>query len=234
MQSQSNGDRMVWYNDCMKSTWPIFDHPQAQIKLDAILRSLHHERSQYTVYPDDTHLFNAFNQCSYEQLKVIIIGQDPYHTPGCAHGLAFSVPNGVKVPPSLKNIMRELESDCGVIRRSSDLTDWAQQGILLLNTSLSVRAHQANSHHHLGWNEWIQFLIQGLIAETRPLCFVLWGNHAQKFKTLLNGTHHTIICGAHPSPLSAHRGFFKTKPFSQIDAFLNKCNYESIMWGDHQ
>lgn len=218
----------------MKSSWPIFNHIQAQMQLEVILSTLHNERLLYTVYPNDTQLFHAFDCCSFEQLKVILVGQDPYHTPHCAHGLAFSVPNGVKMPPSLKNILKELYTDCGITRHNSDLSDWAQQGVLLLNTSLSVRAHQANSHQHLGWNVWTSILMELLAKDPRPLCFVLWGNHAEQFADYFRGTHHTVITGAHPSPLSAHRGFFNTKPFSQINTFLDKNHYERINWSDHQ
>jgi len=214
--------------------WPIFSDPQANDLLNKILILLKEERKHSDVYPSDAHLFKAFEDCDYHQLKVVILGQDPYHTPGCAHGLAFSVPSGIKMPPSLRNIFKELHDDIQVVRLSSDLSDWAKQGVLLLNTSLSVKAHLAHSHKHLGWQDWIHFVMKQLNAYPNPLCFVLWGNHAQKFAPMIDDSKHYIIQSAHPSPLSAYQGFFGSKPFSKINDFTEKHYDTTIHWSDTQ
>lgn len=212
--------------------WPVFSQPSADEHLKSILNQLKLERATYTVFPSDDDLFNAFKLCSYDALKVVILGQDPYHTPGCAHGLAFSVPHGVKQPPSLRNIFKELLDDIKVIRLSSDLSDWASQGVLLLNTTLSVRAHHAHSHRHLGWEEWVKEVIQNCNDSVNPVCFVLWGNHAQKFESLIKDPKHLVLKSAHPSPLSAYQGFFNSKPFSKINAFTQTHFNTTIHWSD--
>jgi uracil-DNA glycosylase len=216
------------------NSWPIFSNPQAVSLCDSILEAVHQERLKQLVYPAHDNLFNAFKVCHYDDLKVVILGQDPYHTPGCAHGLSFSVPNGTPIPPSLRNIFKELYDDLGVVRLTSDLSDWARQGVLLLNTTLSVRAHQAHSHKDLGWEKWVELLIQSLNDYPRPILYVLWGNHAQRFKSLINTQHHEVLLSAHPSPLSSHRGFFNSKPFSRINAFCIAKQYPLIDWSDHQ
>ena len=218
----------------MNSKWPIFFDSQANALLDTIVQTLAHERTLFDVYPEDTHLFKAFESCPYDKLKVIILGQDPYHTVGCANGLAFSVPQGVKCPPSLKNIFKELYDDCGITRLNTDLSDWANQGVLLLNTCLSVRAHHAHSHAHLGWEKWVQLVLKQLNDDPRPYCFVLWGNHAQKCGTLITNSHHKVLQSAHPSPLSAYQGFFNSKPFSKINAFTQHHYQTTITWSDPQ
>jgi uracil-DNA glycosylase len=212
--------------------WPIFSQPNATALLSDILKRVDLERLNFDVLPSDAHLFNAFKLCSYEKLKVVILGQDPYHTPGCAHGLAFSVLAGVKHPPSLKNIFKELFEDIGVTRLSGDLSDWASQGVLLLNTTLTVRAHHAHSHQHLNWEAWVKDVITLCNEKTSPVCFVLWGNHAQKFESLITSPHHMILKSAHPSPLSAYQGFFGSKPFSKINLFTQTHYNTTIHWSD--
>ena len=216
------------------NSWPIFSDPQASSLCGSILESVEKERLSYTIFPPQDDIFNAFKLCHYENLKVVILGQDPYHTPGCAHGLAFSVPSGTPIPPSLRNIFKELYDDLGVVRLHSNLSDWARQGILLLNTTLSVRAHQAHSHKDLGWEKWVELLIESLNEYPTPILYILWGNHAQRFKSLINRHHHEILMSAHPSPLSSHRGFFGSKPFSHIHTFCKKNNYPLIDWSNHQ
>ena len=213
-------------------SWPIFSNPQAVSLCDSILESVQKERINHVIFPPQEDIFYAFKACPYEELKVIIIGQDPYHTPGCAHGLAFSVPNGNLIPPSLRNIFKELYDDLGVVRVKSDLSDWAKQGILLLNSTLSVRSHHAHSHKDLGWEPWVKQLISSLNEYPTPILYILWGNHAQRFKSLLH-PHHEIFMSAHPSPLSSHRGFFGSRPFSHINAFCVRNNYSIIDWSDH-
>lgn len=214
-------------------SWPIFLKPHAVSLCDSILESLQKERINHVIFPPQDDIFYAFKTCPYEELKVVIIGQDPYHTPGCAHGLAFSVPNGILIPPSLRNIFKELYDDLGVVRIKSDLSDWAKQGVLLLNSTLSVRAHQAHSHKDLGWEQWVKLLIESLNDYPTPILYLLWGNHAQRFKPLIH-PQHEIFMSAHPSPLSSHRGFFGSKPFSYINNFCMKNNYSFIDWSDRQ
>lgn len=176
---------------------------------------------QTQVYPPKNLIFNALHLTPFEAVRVVILGQDPYHNEGQAHGLAFSVPKGVLLPPSLRNIYKELEDDLGISGfDSGDLTHWAKQGILLLNTSLTVEAHQANSHQHFGWSDFTDHLIKQLSEYSKQsLIFVLWGKPAQAKKQLI-ASRHVIIEAPHPSPLSAYRGFFGSKPFSKINQLL--------------
>ncbi|MHA8076264.1 uracil-DNA glycosylase [Aquirufa sp. TARAVU-A1A] len=184
-----------------------------------------------TVYPTVSHLFEAFNLSSYQNTRVVILGQDPYHGPGQAHGLSFSVPRGVSLPPSLKNIYKELFQDVGLMRSFGDLSDWARQGVLLLNTSLTVRAGEAGSHAVLGWPIFTKSVLNVLNAHESPIVFLLWGNHAQQFASLIDERKHHVIKSAHPSPLSANRGgWFGSKPFSQTNEFLVSKGIEPIIW----
>ena len=184
-----------------------------------------------TVYPTISQLFNAFNLCSYENTRVVILGQDPYHGSGQAHGLSFSVPYGVSLPPSLKNIFKELFQDLGLMRSSGDLSDWARQGVLLLNSSLTVRAGEAGSHATMGWPILTKGVLNELNKRDSPIVFLLWGNHAQQFASLIDVNKHRIIKSAHPSPLSANRGgWFGSKPFSQTNEFLVSKGIEPICW----
>ncbi len=183
------------------------------------------------VFPPADDIFNAFHMTPLGQVKVVIIGQDPYHEPGQAHGLCFSVKPGVDIPPSLVNIYKELHDDLGCyIPNNGYLVKWARQGVLMLNTVLTVRAHKANSHHGQGWEEFTDAAIRALNTQDRPIVFILWGRPAQSKKSMLNNPNHLILEAPHPSPLSAHRGFFGSRPFSQTNAFLQERGAEPIDW----
>ena len=174
-----------------------------------------------TVYPPMGDMWNAFRYTDYPDVKVVILGQDPYHGPGQAHGLSFSVKEGVKHPPSLQNIFKEMHADIGVpIPQQGTLTKWAKQGVLLLNTVLTVRAHEAHSHKNQGWEQFTDRVIEKLSEREEPIIFVLWGRPAQQKERLIDTSRHAIIKAPHPSPLSAHRGFFGSRPFSQINEQL--------------
>ena len=189
------------------------------------------EYSTRQIFPASDDIFNAFAFTPLAKVKVVILGQDPYHNDGQAHGLSFSVKPGVDVPPSLVNIYKELHSDLGcTIPNNGYLKKWADQGVLLLNTVLTVRAHQANSHHGIGWEEFTDATIKVLNDQDRPIVFILWGRQAQAKKAMLNNPNHLILESAHPSPLSASRGFFGSRPFSQTNAFLRESGLEPIDW----
>lgn len=184
-----------------------------------------------TIYPDKYDIFNALHFTPYKDVKVVILGQDPYHGPGQAHGLSFSVNPNIKIPPSLLNIYKELNSDLGCyIPNNGYLKKWADQGVLLLNTSLTVRAGQANSHKDIGWSIFTDKIISLVNEKDDPVVFLLWGNNAIKKKNLITNKRHLILTSAHPSPLSASRGFFGSKPFSKINNFLISVNKEPIDW----
>ena len=189
------------------------------------------EYSKYVVYPPADDIFNAFHLTPLKDVKVVILGQDPYHNNGQAHGLSFSVQKGVDIPPSLVNIYKELHDDLGcTIPNHGCLTKWAEQGVLMLNTVLTVRAHQANSHRGIGWEEFTDAAILALNSQDRPIVFILWGAPAQRKKRMLTNPKHLILEAPHPSPLAAYRGFFGSKPFSQTNAFLEKNGIEPIDW----
>lgn len=189
------------------------------------------EYKTQTIYPGMYDIFNALRYTAYQDVKVVILGQDPYHGPGQAHGLCFSVKKGVNPPPSLVNIYQELHDDLGcTIPNHGCLTKWAEQGVLMLNTVLTVRAHQANSHRGIGWEEFTDAAITVLNAQDRPIVFILWGAPAQRKKAMLNNPKHLILTAPHPSPLSAFRGFFGSRPFSRTNAFLEKNGIEPIDW----
>ena len=182
-------------------------------------------------FPPRELIFNAFHQTRYHDVKVVILGQDPYHNDGQAHGLSFSVPRGVSLPPSLRNIYRELEDDLGASPGlDGDLHHWAKQGVLLLHTVLTVEAHQPHSHRKKGWEDFTDAVIQKLVERESPIAFVLWGKPAQKKKDLILIPPHCIIESAHPSPLSARRGFFGSRPFSKINDWLNEQSQSPIQW----
>lgn len=184
-----------------------------------------------TIYPEPKNLFKAFDLCPWERTKVVLLGQDPYHGPGQAQGLSFSVPKGVKVPPSLKNIYKELETDVGFeIPEHGNLEAWAQQGVLLLNSTLSVRAKSPTSHTGKGWETFTDHIIKTLSAEKEGLVFLLWGNFAQSKKPLINTHKHLVLEAAHPSPLSAHRGFLGCRHFSKTNDWLQKNGQPAINW----
>ena len=210
---------------------PIFEEEEKKDYYLKLREELVNEYRSTTVYPDKQDIFNAFKYCSLADTKVCIIGQDPYHDINQAHGLAFSVKDGVDLPPSLQNIYKELESDMGIPQRASGCLDsWAKQGVLLLNAVLTVRAHQAASHKSLGWENFTDNAIRHLNDREQPVVFILWGNFARKKAELITNSHHYIIESAHPSPLSASRGFFGSKPFSKTNKFLLKNNIIPINW----
>ena len=189
------------------------------------------ERAQRTIFPPEPDVFTALRLTPFEQVRIVILGQDPYHNDDQAHGLAFSVRPGVHPPPSLMNIFRELKSDVGFcIPNNGCLVPWAAQGVLLLNTVLTVRAHEANSHHGKGWETFTDRIIQLVSARPEPAIFVLWGNPAQKKQTLIDAGQNTILTTPHPSPLSASRGFFGSRPFSQINSLLRQLGQPEIDW----
>lgn len=183
------------------------------------------------IFPPAEDIFNAFHLTPLNKVKVVILGQDPYHNYNQAHGLCFSVRKGIPVPPSLVNIYQELHEDLGCsIPEHGCLTKWASQGVLMLNTVLTVRAHQANSHRGIGWEEFTDAAIRAVNAQDRPIVFILWGAPAQKKKRMLDNPKHLILQAPHPSPLSAYRGFFGSKPFSQTNKFLQEHGVEPIDW----
>jgi uracil-DNA glycosylase len=189
------------------------------------------EYNNHIVYPPGKMLFNAFNYCPFNEVKVVILGQDPYHGQGQAHGLSFSVQDGVPPPPSLDNIYKELVSDLGVpMPTSGNLTHWAKQGVLLLNTVLSVREKEPQSHQNKGWEFFTDAVIRAISAKEEPVVFILWGAPAQKKEAIIDSGKHLILKAVHPSPLSAYRGFFGSKPFSQTNAFLEKQGKTPIAW----
>ncbi len=193
--------------------------------------NLANEYKAYQVFPDMYDIFNAFHLTSYEDTKVVILGQDPYHDDMQAHGLSFSVMKGVAVPPSLRNIYKELHEDLGCsIPGHGCLTKWAEEGVLLLNSVLTVRAHQAASHKNLGWETFTDFVIAELNKREKPVVFILWGAFAQSKESLITSPQHLIIKSPHPSPLSASRGFFGSRPFSKANNFLAENSISPIDW----
>jgi uracil-DNA glycosylase len=181
-------------------------------------------------FPPKNQIFRAIELTPFEEVKVVIIGQDPYHNDNQANGLCFSVSDKVKAPPSLKNIFKELEDDLGIKKTSNELEMWAKQGVLLLNATLTVRAHEANSHKDLGWGQFTDFIIKEISDKKENVVFVLWGAFAQKKAGLIDASKHFIIQSVHPSPLSARKGFFGSRPFSKINQFLEEKGKEPINW----
>ena len=189
------------------------------------------EYSQGTIYPPGKLIFNAFTLCPFDKVKLVIIGQDPYHGPGQAHGLCFSVNDGIAFPPSLVNIFKEIKADLGKeIPTSGNLTRWAEQGVLLLNATLTVRAHQAGSHQKQGWETFTDAVIRLLAEERENLVFILWGAYAQRKGAFIDGNKHLVLSSAHPSPLSAYNGFFGNKHFSKANEYLKAAGREEIEW----
>ncbi len=189
------------------------------------------EYNNYLVFPKADDIFNAFHLTPLKKVKVVIVGQDPYHNNGQAHGLCFSVKPDVEIPPSLVNIYQELKDDLGCkIPNNGCLVKWAEQGVLLLNTVLTVRAHRANSHQGKGWEKFTDAVIQAVNKQDRPIVFILWGRPAQQKKSMLNNPKHLILEAAHPSPFSAGSGFFGSRPFSKTNQFLVEHSLEPIDW----
>ncbi|MBO4835040.1 MAG: uracil-DNA glycosylase [Lachnospiraceae bacterium] len=197
----------------------------------SLYQKVSEEYKTQTIYPASDDLFNAFHFTPLSEVKVVILGQDPYHGDGQAHGLCFSVKKGVEIPPSLANIYKELQDDMGcTIPDHGYLKKWADQGVLLLNTVLTVRAHQANSHRGIGWEEFTDAAIRILNEQDRPMVFMLWGSPARAKKVMLTNPKHLILEAPHPSPLSAYRGFFGCRHFSKCNAFLIKNGLDPIDW----
>lgn len=206
---------------------------KAEIEKDYFLKMLKQLEIEYQnniVFPQKEEIFNAFRLTDYDNLKVVILGQDPYHGEGEAEGLAFSVKENIKRPPSLRNIFKEIKNDLNIDRENNSLKDWASQGVLLLNAILTVQKDTPLSHKYLGWELFTDEVIKTIDKKDTPVVFILWGNYAKSKKALITNKKHYIIEGSHPSPFSANRGFFGTKPFSKTNEFLEKNNIEGIRW----
>lgn len=214
-------------NDWLGPLSPEFRKPYyAQL-----YKFVNEEYRTHTIYPAKQDVFAAYDRTPLENVKVLILGQDPYHEPGQAHGLCFSVKPGTKVPPSLVNIYKELQDDCGCyIPDNGYLVKWADQGVMLLNTVLTVRAHQAFSHQGKGWEQFTDATIAALNRQDRPIVYMLWGSAAQKKAAMLDNPKHLVLKAAHPSPLSAYKGFMGCRHFSQANDFLSKGGIEPIDW----
>lgn len=210
---------------------PVFQGEFRKPYYKQLYQTVMKEYNTRKIYPAPDDIFNAFQLTPFHKVKAVILGQDPYHGEGQAHGLCFSVKPDVEIPPLLVNIYQELHDDCGCyIPDNGYLTKWAEQGVLLLNTVLTVRAHQANSHRGIGWEEFTDAAIRRLNEEDRPIVFILWGRPAQMKKSMLTNPNHLILEAPHPSPLSAYRGFFGSKPFSKTNEFLEAHGVEPIDW----
>jgi uracil-DNA glycosylase len=189
------------------------------------------EYATQTVYPKGKEIFNAFDKTPFDKVKVVILGQDPYHEPGQAHGLCFSVNDGIPLPPSLQNIYKELKDDLSVsIPVSGNLERWAEQGVLLLNATLTVQAHRAGSHQNRGWEAFTDAVIHKIAEEKEHVVFILWGSYAQKKGAFINPEKHLVLKSAHPSPLSVFRGFFGSKPFSKTNEYLIQSGQTPVNW----
>lgn len=206
---------------------PEFDKPYFK----TLTNFVRGEYASKTIYPPAKLIFNAFDSCPFDDVKVVIVGQDPYHQPGQAHGLCFSVNEGVQIPPSLVNIYKEIQSDLGTpIPLSGNLERWAQQGVLLLNATLTVQANRAGSHQGKGWEEFTDSVIAKLANEREHLVFILWGSYAQRKGENIDANRHLVLKSPHPSPLSAHRGFFGNKHFSKANEYLTAHGKKPIVW----
>lgn len=203
---------------------------QAKEYFKKLLSFLATERNLYTIYPKNEDVFNAFKMTPFEEVRVVLIGQDPYHGPNQAMGLSFSVHKEVAVPKSLINIYKELKDDLNIENHHGDLSSWAKQGVLLLNTTLTVRAGEAFSHANQGWETFTSTMIEALCTRRENLVFILWGNHARRFSNLAQEHGHYVVESVHPSPLSAHRGFFGSRPFSKTNTYLLEKGKIPIDW----
>ena len=215
----------------INKAWDKVLEPQFKLeyfkKLGIFVKS---EYKHKVIFPPYENIFDALRFTDYDEVKVVILGQDPYHGLGEAHGLSFSVKNGVRMPPSLQNIFKELYTDLNVKRTDSDLTDWAKEGVLLLNSIMTVEKDKPLSHKDKGWEIFTDNIIKALNDRTDPVIFILWGSYARSKKVLITNPKHKIIESAHPSPLSAHRGFFGSKPFSKANNYLRQMNKNEIKW----
>lgn len=217
----------------IERSWKAHLEPEfAKPYFAQLTEAVRQEYAAFPCYPPGRLIFNAFNLCPYDRVRVVIIGQDPYHEPGQAMGLSFSVPDGVALPPSLLNIYKEIRDDLGVeVSSSGDLTRWSEQGVLLLNATLTVRAHQANSHQRLGWTTFTDAAIRALSDGRDHLVFMLWGGFARGKKYLIDSSRHLVLESVHPSPLSANRGgWFGQHQFSRCNAYLVEHGMEPISW----
>ena len=215
-----------------KNQWTAFLHNEwKQPYFVELAAFIHEEYEHKNIYPPKQLVFSAFENCDYPDVKVVILGQDPYHQPGQAHGMCFSVRQGVKIPPSLVNIYKELESDLGIPAPDHGyLMDWAKQGVFLLNTVMTVEDSKPLSHANRGWEVFTDHTIMELNRHETPLVFILWGRNARNKKKMIDTNRHLVLEAAHPSPLSAYNGFFGSKPFSQANDFLEKCGRGAIDW----
>ncbi len=216
----------------LESSWKkLLKEEFAKSYFKTLSEYLHGEYKSNTVYPPAKYIFNALDSLPVDKVKVVILGQDPYHGPGQAHGLSFSVPDGLALPPSLQNIYKELQTDLGIARAGSgNLDRWVKEGVLLLNATLTVRAHQAASHQNKGWEQFTDAVIHQLADTKENLVFILWGNYAQRKGSFIDTNKHLVIKSAHPSPLSAYNGFFGSKPFSQTNEYLVANQMSPINW----
>ena len=196
-----------------------------------LVQFVKNEYATRIIYPQGKRIFNAFDQTPFDRVKVVVLGQDPYHEPGQAHGLCFSVNDGIPLPPSLQNIYKELQADLGIAPPASgNLERWAKQGVLLLNATLTVQAHRAGSHQNKGWEEFTDAVIHKIADEKEHVVFILWGSYAQKKGSFIDPYKHLVIQSAHPSPLSVYRGFFGSKPFSKTNEYLVRTGQTPIRW----
>lgn len=216
----------------LHTSWvPVLEGQFTQPYFTSLFDRLKAERETFTTYPPGSLIFNAFKLTPFDQLKVVIVGQDPYHGAGEAHGLAFSVPDGVRIPPSLRNIYKEISQDLGKpVPVSGNLTRWAEQGVLLLNSSLTVRADQAASHKGWGWEVFTDFVIRTVAEQCEGVVFMLWGSMARSKAVSIDPAKHLVLQSVHPSPLSAHNGFFGNKHFSKANTYLESVGKQAIDW----
>ena len=223
---------MTTVNPKIDPSWKKILHREFQKEYFFTLKQfLIDEKLHYKIFPKNKNIFNAYNTTPFDNLKVVILGQDPYHGENQSHGLAFSVEEGVKFPPSLANIFKELADDVGCSApRTGELTKWAQQGVFLLNTVLTVRAHSAASHKDKGWEYFTDATIKAISDYKENVVFILWGRPAQTKEKLIDTTKHLVLMAPHPSPLSSYRGFFGSKPFSQTNDYLKQHGIEPIQW----
>lgn len=210
----------------------IFKEEEKKEYYKSLMEFLDREYESKQIFPPRSEVFHGFDATPYDNVKVVILGQDPYHDNGQAHGLSFSVNKGIKIPPSLTNIYKELQSDLAIeIPDHGCLENWAKEGVLLLNTVLTVRAHEANSHKKKGWETFTDEMIRRVNEKEEPVVFILWGAPAQKKRKMIDENKHLVITSSHPSPLSSYRGFLGSKPFSQCNDFLQRKGYAGINWG---
>lgn len=215
--------------------WPeVFKNIKEKQDFSTLEEVLDDKYKNGSVFPPREEIYTAFELTSFENVRVVILGQDPYHGEGQSHGLAFSVNAGIKIPPSLRNMYKELEDDLNIVRTGGSLKDWASQGVLLLNTVLTVDAHEANSHRGLGWEQFTDSVIEIVSEELDHVVFILWGKPAQKKETLIDASKHLIIKSVHPSPLSAYRGFFGSRPFSRTNEYLRENGRAMVDWSEQK